>query len=218
MSDAQLDQQLRTILARLELVSTAPTQRYDASGGDGDSIGPSGGASPVDRYRRRLIDIDQGLQRRIDATEATGDWHERDAEQAKAREWHHDARASVLTDATRELAQLTGRDGHAPERHHGKLDTQKGIEEAISEDAPGKPAEQVASKLGLSVFIVRRRYAELGLYPVDGSAIAAAEPDDESLATRVKDMKRRGMTQTQIGKLVGRDQATVSRLLRKPAA
>lgn len=220
MTPDELHRALRTVIARLELLSSAPTQRLDRDGGgDGDGGGIAAITTPADRYRGRLRDIDGGLRRRLDASEATGDTGERRAEQRKAWTWHHNARESVLTDATRELAQLTGRDGEAPERHGGELDTAKGIAKAIAEEAPGKPAEEVAAKLGLSKFIVRRRYAELGLYPVDGTPIVdKSKPSEESLLVRARDMKARGLTQKQIATNLGCDQGTVSRLLRRVAA
>lgn len=215
-TDAELDRALRTILARLELVSSAPTQRYDASGGDNDGMIALGATTPCDRYHRRLADIDRGLQRRLDASEATGDFHQRDAEESKAHDWHHSARESVLTDATRELAQLTGRDGSAPERRGGELDTEKGIAKAIEDDAPGKPAEDVAAKLGLSVFIVRRRYAELGLYPVDGTPMTTTETDTGQDA-KVAEMKAKGLTSRQIAALLGMHQTQVIRAMKRVA-
>ena len=218
MTPEVLTRELRTILARLELVSTAGTYRFDMPIGDDESGGvPPGDPSPPHEvYRRRLANIDRGLQRRLDASEATGDHEQRVSEERKAHAWHHDARLQVLKAATDTLKALTGRTGEAPERHVGKLDSERGIEEAVREDAPNHPADEVAAKLGVSKFLVRRIYITEGLDPHDGTRRDGAS-DTEGQA-RARELSAKGVTQKQIAFSLGVNQATVSRWLSRRAA
>lgn len=217
MTPAELDKELRTTLARLELVSSAATCNYNPEGG-GESNGvPVGDRFPPHEvYRRRLAAIDKGLRRRLDASEATGDTEQRDREQRKALRWRHEARCEVLKAAQATLAALTGRTGEAPERHVGKLDTERGIEDAVREDAPGVAADDLAARLGVSKFLVRRIYMTEGLDPHDGTPRdGAADTDGQA---RARELSAKGVTQKQIAFSLGVNQATVSRWLSRRAA
>jgi hypothetical protein len=217
MSPEVLTRELRTILARLELVSTAPCCNYNPNGGGEPTGLPSGDTFPPhEHYRGRLASIDRGLQRRLDASEATGDTEQRDSEERKAHAWHHDARLQVLDAATKTLASLTGRTGEAPERHVGKLDTERGIEEAVKEDAPGVAADDLAARLGVSKFLVRRIYITEGLDPHDGSRRDGAS--DTERQAKARELSAKGVTQKQIAFSLGVNQATVSRWLSRRAA
>lgn len=217
MTTAELDRELRTILARLEMVSVAPTQAFNPGGGktdDGDGA-PAGTAhTPADHYRVRLAGVQTGLQRRLDAAEATGDTDQREAEERAAHDIAHEQRETILTDAQREWKHLTGRDGETPRARTADLDSQKGIEDAIRDEAPGKPADDVAAKLGLTVFSVRRRYVEMGLDPTTGEPLPV-EGDD--LAGRVRDLKAKGLTSRQIAQLLNLHQTQVMRYLGRAA-
>jgi hypothetical protein len=215
-----VEDEMRTILARLDLCSSAPTQSFDSDGGGKSGENPGGKRPPGengkagDYYRGRLDGLDVGLQRRLDSAEAIGDFGEAETRAAagrKARRWHEEKCAEILRAAKSELAQITGRDGEAPQRHIADLDNAEGIADAVADEAPGKPAKRVAEILGLNIFMVGRMYAELGLDPFDGTPIIAAP---ESVIERVLRYEAQGLTQKQIGTNVGLSQPSVSRILR----
>lgn len=219
MNARELDQQLRLVLAQLELVSTAPTQAFDPGGGKDDTGDgtPAGAAkTPADHFRVRLAGVQTGLQRRLDAAEATGDEDQRADEERKAHEIAHDQREAILSDAQREWRTLTGHDGEAPRARTADLDTEEGIEEAVLDEAPGKAADDVAAKLGLTVFTVRRLYVKAGLDPHDGTLVDAHSPIAER-RRRAKQMAERGMSERQIGKLLGVGKRTVRKDLGRAA-
>lgn len=220
MKANDLDQQIRLILARLELISTAPTQAFNPGGGRTDA-GDSGLAgptkTPADHFRVRLAGVQTGLRRRLDAAEATGDHEQRAAEERKAHRIAHEQRERILIDAQREWRQLTGRNGEAPEVRITPMDTKEGVQAAAKEDAPGKPSDVIARQFGVTEFTARRWYVKWKLDPEDGSKLTDG-PDDAALTERAQEMARRGMTQKQIGMRLDIHQGTVSRLLRKSAA
>lgn len=219
MTPAELAQQLRLILAQLELVSTAPTQAFNPGGGKtDDSDGAPAGAAktPADHFRHRLTGIDTGLQRRLDATEATGDHEQREAEIRKAHRWAHEQRETVLTAAQVEWKLLTGRDGEVPAHRVAAMDDERGVQQAIEEEAPGKPADDVAAKLGLSRFLVRRTYIRLGFDPHDGSRPQIVGPAADR-QRRAREMAERGMTERQIMLALGVAKSTVRRDLGRAA-
>ncbi len=198
MTPAELDQQLRLILAQLELVSTAPTQAFNPGGGKtDDSDGAPAGAAktPADHFRGRLAGVQTGLQRRLDAAEATGDEDQRNAEIAKAHARAHEQRETILTAAQREWKLLTGRDGEIPTQRVAAMDAPGGVDKAIEEEARGKPADDVAAKLGLTVFSVRRRYVEMGLDPVTGEALPTKGDDWRDVA---RELAGRRLSERQI--------------------
>ncbi len=217
MNATELDRELRTTIARLELVSCGPTCNYNPDGGGGSGEGlPTGERHPPhEHYRHRLASIDRGLRRRLDAAEATGDAGQRSTEERDAHQWHHDARVDVLESARATLARLTGRTDEAPERKTAKLDTVAGVEEVVREEAPGKAADDLAAELKVSRFVVRRIYVTEGLDPHDGSLRDGAS--DTERRARAWAMFGDGRTQKQIAFTLGVNQATVSRWLRKAA-
>ena len=197
MSPEELDRQLRTVIARLELVSSAATCNYNPDGAGNDSSGlPVGDRNPPhERYRRRLAGVDRGLQRRLDAAEAEGDHDQRATLERKAHAWRHETRTGILKAAEAELQAMTGRDGKAPNARKAMMDTDAGVTRTIADEAPGVPARVVAERLGLTVFSVRRRYVELGLDPDDGEPLTAHGEDWRRQARALQD---RGLSERQI--------------------
>jgi hypothetical protein len=204
IDDTALWAELRTTLAQLELVSSAPTCNYNPDGpGSDESTTDTPTVNPPHlRYKHRLHGVDQGLRRRLDAAEATGDHHQRETEQAKAHDWAHQARRQIHKDAQAELAHITGRTDQPPAKHTAVLDTVDGIDQAVREDAPGKPADDVAAALGLSVFMVRRIYVDEGLDPHDGTVIDPNAPAVER-QRRARELADRGLSERQIRDLLG---------------
>jgi hypothetical protein len=206
MSD--LHTQIRTTLARLELCSSAATQAFNPGGGRNTDEHPGGKRPPggygADSwYRARLTDLDNGHPRRV--PREPGD-------NIKVRDTYQ----RLLNDARAELASITGRNDKAPGRHVAKLDNDQGIQDAVLEDAPGKPAEQVAVKLGVSRFLVRRIYITAGLDPHDGTRRDTAT--DTAQQARARLMAANGQTQKQIAFSLNVNQGTVSRWLNRCAA
>jgi hypothetical protein len=213
IDDADLWTQLRIVLAQLELCSSAPTTSYNPDGTASESSADLPTVNPPHlRYRQRLTGVAQGLQRRLDAAEAEGNHNQRHAEQAKAHDWAHQARVQILKDARAELKHLTGRDGQPPARRTAELDTTTGIEHVIREEAAGKPADTLAAKLNISIFIVRRIYIAEGLDPHDGTPIG----DGNSPRERALQMRDR-FTIRQIALILKVPKSTVHDWLRHAA-
>lgn len=200
--------ELRTVLARLELCSTASTQAFNADGGHttenpGGKRPPGVNSTAADWYRWRLRLLDHGRPLRVDGDHGgkTRDTHDR-----------------LLADARRELEQITGRTDRAPQRITVVMDTREGVKTAAEQDAPGKPADQIARQFGVTEFTVRRWYVEWKLDPLDGASLTDRDAEDEAdLIVRAREMARRGMTQKQIAMRLGKSQPTVSRYLRRAA-
>ncbi len=204
---------LETILARLDMVSGAPTPAYNSSGGassedPGGKLPAGDSTSPAAPFRRRLATAEHGLALRL----ASAGKDEAAIERAYAA--LRSARAAILAAASKELEALTGRDGVAPRHHTAELDSAEGIADAVADEAQGKPAKLVAERLGLTVFQVARVYRDLGLDPRDGSPLIAAL---ESPIQRAARYAAEGKTQKQIAALLRISQPTVSRLLRSAA-
>ncbi len=204
MNDATIHTEIRTTIARLELCSTASVQAYNPSGGP-SSEHPGGRRPPgvsftaADWYRHRLACLDAGQPRRI-----------KNECDVKVRDTYE----QLLGDTRDELAAITGRTEKAPERRVGKLDTEQGIDAAVKEDAHGKPAEQVAASLGLSVFIVRRIYVAEGLDPHDGHELSTERQDRELEVARLAEQ---GMGERQIGLALRLARGTVRKAMGKAA-
>ncbi len=204
---------LDTILARLDMVSGAPTPAYNSSGGascedPGGKVPAGDSASAAAPFRRRLAAAEDAHARRLASAGEDEDAIERAYAAIRS------ARAAILAAATRELEALTGRDGIAPHHHTAELDSAEGIADAVADEAQGKPAKLVAERLGLTVFQVARVYRDLGLDPRDGSPLIAAL---ESPIQRAARYAAEGKTQKQIAALLRVSQPTVSRLLKAAA-
>lgn len=208
MNDADLHREIRTTLARLELCSSAKTQTFNPSGGRSTDEHPGGKRPPGGYgedgwYRDRLHDLDHGRPRRVPKT--PGD-------NVKVRYSY----TLLLGHARAALETLTGRDGKSPVRHTAQLDTDKGTEDAVLEEAHGKPADQVAIKLDVSRFLVRRIYIAAGLDPHDGTQRDGASDTEQQ--ARAREMAANGQTQKQIAFSLKVNQSTVSRWLGRRAA
>jgi len=197
--------EIRTTLARLELCSSASCQAFDPNGGAHETEHPGGKRPPgpestaAEWYRRRLHALDAGHPRRVN-----------NKHDVKVR----DSYEHLLSDARSELQAITGRTDTAPRARISQLDTEQGLEHAIREDAPGEPADEVAGRLNVSIFIVRRVYVELGLDPHDGLPIG----DGGSLREQALDMGERRFTVRQISMYLKVPKSTVHDWLRRQAA
>lgn len=195
---------LRTLLARLELCSTAPAAKLDTDGGH-SSEHPGGKRPPgttttaADWYRYRLHLLDQGRPRRVD-----------DGQGGKVRDTYE----RLLSDARRELEQITGRTDRAPERRTAPMDTREGVQQAARQDAPGKPADQVARQFGVTEFTVRRWYVEWQLDPLTGEALSDAREDRSAEVAR---LAAQGMGERSIALALGIARGTVRKALGKAA-
>jgi hypothetical protein len=163
---------LETILARLDMCSGAPTPAYNSSGGqsseDPGGKQPAGdNASPAAPYRRWLARAEQGHALRLTSAGEDEDAIERAYAALRS------ARAAILAAANKELESLTGRDGATPKRLVTKMD--RDIRAVVEEDAPGKPADAMAERFGVSRFTVRRWYVEWQLDPTNGEPLGVAD-------------------------------------------
>lgn len=217
MTSSELDRALRQILAELELIAAGPCARLDSNTATSDPTGlPTTTGSSADGFRRRLQGIDTSFRRRLDATETLGDTNQRDHAAATAWHWRHQARTSVLNAARAEHARLTGRTGTPPQPRTAKLDTDKGLRDIIEQDAAGKPADDLAIKLGVSKFVVRRIYQERGIDPLTGLEPQKARAGEER-RLRAREMADRGMSERQIAFALGCDRKQVRRDLGRAA-
>ena len=201
--------EIRTVLARLELCSSAKTQTFNPGGGRSTDEHPGGKRPPGaaftadEWFRYRLYDLDHGRPRRVPR---------KPGDNIKTR----DTLELLLRDARAELAALTGRTEKQPRKRAALLDNDKGVEQAVLEDAPNKPAEQIATRLGVSVFLVRRIYITAGLDPHDGTPRDGVT--DSEKQAKAREMADKGYTQRGIALVLEVNQATVSRWLGRHAA
>lgn len=212
LTPAELSQALAQVLAELEMVAAGNTYRFDKSMASEPLGIPTSGGSAAERFRRRLMSINAGLERRLNGAESVGDRAQREREWTRAHEWFHEARSGVLEAARKELVLLTGRTGVAPERQATKYDTVKGIEEMVREEAPGKSAERVAEMLGVQIYTVRRIYFAMELDTKDGSLLSTSRQEREA---RAVELSARGLTTRQIASLTGMHQTQVVRVLKR---
>lgn len=223
MNDQQVRRDLRAVIARLTLVSTAPIAGYNPSGG-GDSEHPGGKRppgspdTPAARFTGRVHGADTGLRRRLDAAEAQGDYDQREREITLAHTWHLDALKRILQDARDELEHLTGRNDTAPQRRDAELDKPGELDALVLARGEGHPAGDVAVRFGLSEHHVRRirrrddRDTDTG-QPLDRERVRAGE----ERRRRAREMAEGGMSQRQIAFTLGCDPRQVRRDLGKAA-
>lgn len=199
MADPLREAPLRTILARLELCSTASTQSFDADGGHstenpGGKRPPGAAFTAADWYRWRLHLLDLGRPLRVDGEHGgkTRDTHER-----------------LLDDARRELQQITGRTEKAPQAAKA-MD----VKRIAQEDAPGVPAGRLADRLGVSSFQMTRWYVDWQLDPLTGEALSDAK---ENRGAEVARLAAQGMGERSIALALGVARGTVRKALGKAA-
>lgn len=154
---------IQQTLAELEMVSAGTTTRYNPTGSGGDPPPrPPGGFAAHVPYLNRYRALLAGAPRRV--------------------EGGRDSLQRLLEDARAELQSLTGRTGRPPApRSPVALDTTDGVRDAALEDAPGRPADHVAQRLGITVWQARRWYAEWGLDPASGEPVAGEAPASEAV-------------------------------------
>ncbi len=145
---------LDTILARLDMVSGAPTLNIDASGG-ASSENPGGkcpggeSSSPADPFRARLAQLDVDYERKV---QQAVDDHALDL----ADGWWLAQHARIQRAAEAELQALTGRTHEPPSRHEAVLDDPGKLAEMVLTEGEGHPADAVAVRFKLSPHMVRR--------------------------------------------------------------
>ncbi len=219
LSDVSLTpaQRLATILARLDMVAGVGAVNMDSSGG-ASCENPGGkrpggeGHSPAEHYRTWHADERRQYERKL---EQALDQYARNL----AEVWLREKVRQIVHAAEAELAELTGRNGENPSKRTGELDSDLGVDKAVREEAPGKPAKWVADHLGLSIFAVNRIYTDMELDTRDGSEVAKpVDLADDDLRRRAHALRAQGKTQKQIAMLLKLSQPTVSRYLRKKAA
>ena len=218
---AAVDRGLRVVLAQLELVSTAPTQRLDPGCGSGDDTS-TGVWAPHERVRWRLAGVELGLRRRLDATEAIGDAWQRELRRQAAHLWRLEAREAILQAAQDDLEALTGRNGQPPAPRTAQLDEPGALQRMVVEEGEGWPVEDVARRFRLAEAFVRRlrmraeRDPDTG-HPLDEGAAQEAQQDMAAREERCRQLWSEGKTQRQIAMLLGLHRTQVRRALGKAA-
>lgn len=228
MNDAALWAELRTTLARLELVSGASVGAYNSGGGGGDAADESKGGkrppgdpvSPADWFRGRLRTVEAGERRKL---EQAVDVHAI----RLAFAWAKRAREQILTDARAELAELTGRSSAPPRPRDAALDRPGELEALVLKDGEGHPAEVVAVKFKLSEHMVRRIRRRATDPDTDDPAPRDPEtgkpvvpdkvPAGEERRRRAAAMVEQGMSERQIAFALGCDRKQVRRDLGRAA-
>lgn len=220
--EAAVDRGLRVVLAHLELVSSAPSQRLDTSCGSGGEPDAATVWVPHERVRWRLAGVEVGHRRRLDAAEATGDFDQRRAEELAADSWRLVAREGILRDARDELAALTGSNGESPVAHRAELDEPGALQQLIVEEGEGWPPEDVGRRFRLAPAFVRRlrvraeRDPDTGR-PIDEGAATEAQKDMAARDERCRQLASEGKTQRQIAMLLRLHRTQVRRALGKAA-
>ncbi len=218
--DTALWADLRTVLARLELVSSAPITAYNPGGhaAPGSGEPPGDNKTAADHYRHRLQDIKHTEQRKH---EQALDAHAL----ALARSWAHDQRRRVLRDARDELEQLTGRTDAPPKPRAAVLDDPGKLAELVLTDGEGHPPDVVAVRFRLSEHMVRRIRSRA----MNGDEPAPRDPETGHLVVpevvpagderrrRARAMAEQGMTERQIAFRLGCDRNRVRRDLGRAA-
>lgn len=209
---ATLWTQIRSVLAQLGMVSSAPVARLGSGGGEGEAS--TSVWSPEGRIRFRLDGAGRQLQRKLDASEAIGDMHERQAAVVSAYNWYVQTLEDILRAARDELAQLTGRDGRPPVSRRAQLDEPGELQRMIVEEGEGWPVEDVARRYRIAEAFVRRLRVRGDCEPDFGYPV---NPSFGSIAERrekVSEMHGRGITNRQIAQLLKVDEGTVRNDLR----
>ncbi len=223
--DTALWADLRTVLARLELVSSAPITAYNPGGhaAPGSGEPPGDNRTAADHYRHRLTGIEHTEQRKV---EQALDAHAL----ALARSWAHDQRRRVLKAARAELEQLTGRTDAPPKPRAAVLDDPGKLAELVLADGEGHPPDVVAVRFRLSEHMVRRirsraldddgdpapRDPETGHLGVP-EVVPEVVPAGDERRRRAQAMAEQGMTERQIAFRLGCDRNRVRRDLGRAA-
>jgi hypothetical protein len=208
---AELDRQMRGVLAQLATVSHVSAAGYQPSGRSGatSSRDLSGGDLGADVFARRY----------------GPPFHEPTKRWPGAQD--NDHRAVVLRAARDELDHVRGR-GSAVTRPtgetaadrdhrivHGYVDHRTGIRENFE----GWPPEDVAMNTGTTAARVRKIRLRAGRDPENGTELAvAAELPAAERRRRARELAAAGSTLTQISHQLGASRSTIERDLGKRAA
>lgn len=140
------------------------------------------------------------MQQIIESYKATGSCH---------------ATAAALGVGATTVYRVTRAHGVTKERTGPQLEKQKPIDMGLLRKmhADGASAGDIAKALGVSPWAVLNRFRIEGLQPLKrGTRTMVFAP--EAVAQAI-DLRARGLSQTEIGKILGASQAVISRLLRE---
>lgn len=200
-TQAGLDAAMRSVLARLELVSHGTTQSWNAAGGSPSTVTrpgqghpegtPTGGSSaPHIEWRRR--------------------YHAQDT---------NEGRASVIRGAKEELKLWTGRYTLWTEGAQGAEETpDETIARMLTETEGWTPEEVERSRWRMAPRLVRRHRILDSRDPATGKPTKLTAPaEDAEPAARARELDAQGLSLRQIGMLLGKDQKQIQRYLKRAA-
>jgi hypothetical protein len=194
-----LAQQMRSILAQMELLPHGTITNYSPTGGGGgaDTKPPTGESRPPhehwrERWERAVFDDMEEEQR--EATTIT----------------RH--RRRVIDNAQKELDSLRKR----PEiKVQGE--TEEELEKRIIRDGEGEPVDRVALAMRCTPTFVRKARLKAGRSVVTGNAPKDAPLDTEDQVEKVRRLKEEGYTERGIRMILKIGGSKLQRLLREAA-
>lgn len=189
-SRPELDQQIRDVLAKLELISHGAVQAWNPSGGQS--------GEPDDKIIAQVLSIEPPPHVFFGRLYA---------------QQHTDTgRAAVIRTATKEWETLTGRGEEKRERTEGKS-----LVDLIIEDGEGWDPQWVARRFCVAEAFVRRTRVRADRDPDLGKATQPARPGPSSGPDEACRLREAGMSTREIARQLAVSQTQVMRWVRQAA-
>jgi hypothetical protein len=193
---SRLDQQMRSVLAQLELISSGTTQAHNSGGGGGNDNAGVAGCNGAEHL-----------------------FWGRQYGPPFAPEWAGSAqddlaRSAVIRGAEADLQQLRG---HGISANARPSEAPEAFRERVLEETEGRAPEEVAaSTLRVSARTLRKWRREDGRNPETGMTITEKLPPAQR-RERVLELASQGLNQEQIARRLGEHHMTIQRDLHKAA-